>query len=101
MYLSRFSYGVFSACLFGLHLARCLGCFCCDTCVCSSPLVQRSDGTREPMADFLYSYLKRRFALEQMVVEWGYNLHDACQRYSHDENIGLFWRVLNGDVSGH
>ncbi|KAK7483032.1 hypothetical protein BaRGS_00025695 [Batillaria attramentaria] len=55
----------------------------------------RTDGTRENMAEFLHTYLTRRFALEQMVVEWGYNLHDACQRYSHDPNIGLFWKVLS------
>lgn len=61
-------------------------------------ILQRPDGTRENMATFVYSYLRRRFALEQMVIEWGYNLHDACQRYSHDENIGLFWRVLNNQV---
>lgn len=56
---------------------------------------ERTDGTRESMTKFLYSYLKRRFPFEQMVVEWGYNLHDACQRYAHDDTIGLFWKVLS------
>ncbi|KAK7114786.1 translin-associated factor X-interacting protein 1-like [Littorina saxatilis] len=59
---------------------------------------ERDDGTREKMWDFLYSYLQRRFSMEQMVIEWGYNLHDACQRYSHDENIGLFWKILNDEA---
>ncbi|XP_076449888.1 translin-associated factor X-interacting protein 1-like isoform X1 [Babylonia areolata] len=56
---------------------------------------ESTDGVRSKMSDFLYSYLSQRFALEQMVVEWGYNLHDACQRYAHDDAIGLFWKVLN------
>ena len=50
------------------------------------------------MGDFLYTYLQRRFGLDQMIVEWGYNLHDACQRYAHDENIGLFSGVLTEEV---
>ena len=50
------------------------------------------------MGDFLYTYLQRRFDLDQMIVEWGYNLHDACQRYAHDENIGLFSGVLTEEV---
>jgi hypothetical protein len=60
--------------------------------------LQRTDNKREKLADFVHGYLKRRFAMEQMVVEWGYNLHDACQRYSHDENIGLFWNILSEEV---
>ena len=62
------------------------------------PLAQKTDGTREAMHSFLHDYLKRRFSLEQMVVEWGYNLHDACQRYAHDDTIGLFWKVLIEEV---
>ncbi|XP_005105955.1 translin-associated factor X-interacting protein 1 [Aplysia californica] len=56
---------------------------------------ERTDGTRQKMAEFLHGYLKQRFSLETLVIEWGYNLHDACQRYSHDDIIGLFWKVLN------
>lgn len=59
---------------------------------------ERTDGTRQKMSDFLNDYLKRRFSLETMVTEWGYNLHDACQRYSQDEIIGLFWKVLNDEA---
>ena len=51
------------------------------------------------MSEFLDTYLQRRFAMDQMRIEWGYNLHDACQRFSHDENIGQFWGVLEGNVS--
>mgnify|MGYP000387617616 CR=1 FL=1 len=51
------------------------------------------------MADFLDTYLSRRFAMEQMKVEWGYNLHDACQKYASDEIIGMFWGVLENQVT--
>jgi len=53
------------------------------------------------MQDFLYEYLSRRFSIEQMRVEWGYNLEDACTRYAHDEMIGLFQGVLSNEVSDH
>ncbi|XP_041376142.1 translin-associated factor X-interacting protein 1-like [Gigantopelta aegis] len=59
---------------------------------------QKADGIRENMADFLHMYLKRRFALDQMVVEWGYNLEDACKRYENDENIGQFYGILTGKI---
>ena len=61
-------------------------------------IFQKTDGVRDKMGDFLYTYLQRRFGLDQMIVEWGYNLHDACQRYAHDENIGLFSGVLTEEV---
>ena len=60
---------------------------------------QKTDDKRESLAKFLHFYLERRFGLEKMILEWGYNLHDACQRYSHDEQIGLFWRILTNEVS--
>ncbi|CAL1533624.1 unnamed protein product [Lymnaea stagnalis] len=59
---------------------------------------ERTDGTRQNMGEFLFEYLRARFPLEQIVVEWGYNLHDACQRYAHDDVIGLFGKVLNGEA---
>lgn len=62
-------------------------------------IAQKTDGKRENMAEFLHRYLQRRFSLDTMVMEWGYNLHDALQRYANDDNIGLFWGVLTGEVS--
>lgn len=58
----------------------------------------KTNGTRDKMSDFLYTYLKRRFSLDQMIIEWGYNLHDACIRYAHDEQIGLFSGVLTEEI---
>ena len=60
---------------------------------------ESEDGSREDMDEFLYTYLQRRFGIEQMIYEWSYNLHDACQRYAHDQKIGEFWRILTGQVS--
>lgn len=60
--------------------------------------LQKTDGIRDTMADFLYTYLQRRFGLDQMIIEWGYNLHDACHRYASDEHIGLFSGVLTEEV---
>jgi len=51
-----------------------------------------------PMTDYLYKYLKQNFSVENMVVEWGYNLHDAMMRYSTDRNISIFSGVLNGEL---
>ncbi|XP_069112675.1 translin-associated factor X-interacting protein 1-like [Argopecten irradians] len=59
---------------------------------------ERTDGQREAMGDFLDLYLQRRFAMPQMKIEWGYNLQDACERYAHDDLIGLFWGVLTFNI---
>lgn len=48
--------------------------------------------------EFLHDYLNRRFSLKEMVVEWGYNLQDASQRYSHDKQIGMFARILTREA---
>lgn len=37
--------------------------------------------------------------MENMIFEWGYNLYDACNRYSHDSRIGLFYGILQKEVS--
>lgn len=59
---------------------------------------KRTDGKRQNMAEFFFEYLKQRFPLESQVVEWGYNLHDACQRYAQDDVIGLFKKVLSNEA---
>ena len=50
------------------------------------------------MDEFVRDYLNNRFSLEEMVAEWAYNLHDACQRYAHNQPIGLFGRILTREV---
>ncbi|XP_031561984.1 translin-associated factor X-interacting protein 1-like [Actinia tenebrosa] len=53
---------------------------------------------REDLGDFLYVYLQRRFGVENMIIEWGYNLYDACNRYNHDPRIGLFYGILQKEI---
>lgn len=53
---------------------------------------------REDLGEFLYVYLQRRFGVENMIIEWGYNLYDACNRYNHDPRIGLFYGILQKEV---
>ncbi|KAK2189473.1 hypothetical protein NP493_106g07058 [Ridgeia piscesae] len=60
---------------------------------------EQEEGTkRVKLADFLHTYLERRFSLPQMVAEWAYNLNDACMRYSHDEAINMFASILNDEM---
>ena len=60
---------------------------------------QKPDDEREELGEFLYQYLQRRFGVENMIIEWGYNLYDACARYSHDARIGLFYGILQKEVT--
>lgn len=55
-------------------------------------------GKREKMADFLYQYLKQQFGLEQMVVEWAYNLREGLQRFAKDDRVAIFNAVLTEQV---
>jgi len=50
------------------------------------------------MADFFYQYLQQRFAVDSMVVEWGYNTQEALIRYNYDNNVAMFAAVLNEEV---
>lgn len=50
------------------------------------------------MPDFFYKYLKNRFPAESMVIEWGYNVHDALLRYDYDSNFAMFSAILKGEV---
>lgn len=67
------------------------------TFLCVIP-AQKPDGERDDLGEFLYQYLQRRFGVENMIIEWGYNLYDACGRYSHDPRIGLFYGILQKEV---
>ncbi|XP_068693975.1 translin-associated factor X-interacting protein 1-like [Montipora foliosa] len=59
---------------------------------------EKPDDEREELGEFLYQYLQRRFGVENMIIEWGYNLYDACARYSHDARIGLFYGILQKEI---
>ena len=53
---------------------------------------------RTNMADHLHTYLRKRFGVDAMVNEWGYNLHDAMTRYNFDSVVQQFQSILNGEV---
>lgn len=53
---------------------------------------------RTNMADHLYSYLRKRFGVDAMVTEWGYNINDAMTRYNFDSIVQQFQSILNGEV---
>jgi len=53
---------------------------------------------RTNMADHLYSYLRKRFGVDAMVTEWGYNINDAMTRYNFDSIVQQFQSILNGEL---
>ncbi|RDD47069.1 Translin-associated factor X-interacting protein 1 [Trichoplax sp. H2] len=57
-----------------------------------------SNGNHSDIQEFIYEYLKKRHDDDNLIVEWGYNLHYACQRLSKDPQIGLFYNILSGEV---
>lgn len=58
---------------------------------------ESTDGRRYKMSDFMYDYLRQTFGLEEMAIEWAYNLQQSIQRFSNtDDRIQLFWNVLRG-----
>ena len=35
---------------------------------------------------------------EELAIEDGYNLHDACSRFSHKSHVALFKQIIDGDL---
>ena len=54
---------------------------------------------KESLADHVFYYLKNKFGIHQTIVENGYNLFYALQKYQDDPDIELFQSVLNGQAS--
>ncbi|XP_042881469.1 translin-associated factor X-interacting protein 1-like [Penaeus japonicus] len=59
---------------------------------------KRKSSNKEPMDVFVDKYFRERYHLEEVRAEWCYSLADACQRLAHEEQIGLFWGILCGQV---
>ncbi|XP_076060299.1 translin-associated factor X-interacting protein 1-like [Oratosquilla oratoria] len=57
-----------------------------------------SSFTTVPMHIFVDEYFRERYHLEEVRAEWCYSLADACQRLAHEEQVGLFWGILCGQV---
>ncbi|KAI8816436.1 uncharacterized protein EV422DRAFT_293783 [Fimicolochytrium jonesii] len=61
---------------------------------------------RSTLADFLYAYLKKRFGSQDIVAEFGYNIHEACKKHRFQSvECLLFYDILteqlNEDVHHH
>ncbi|QDZ19956.1 translin-associated factor X-interacting domain-containing protein [Chloropicon primus] len=54
---------------------------------------------KESLAEHVFWYLKNKFGIHQTIVENGYNLFYALQKYQDDPDIELFQSVLNGQAS--
>ncbi|XP_068200563.1 translin-associated factor X-interacting protein 1-like [Palaemon carinicauda] len=52
----------------------------------------------DSMEQFVDQYFTERYHLEEVRAEWCYSLADGCQRLAHEEQIGLFWGILCGQV---
>lgn len=50
------------------------------------------------MEDFFYMFLQKRYGIHTTIVEWGYNMLAALERYKYDADCELFLKVLNGEV---
>ncbi|CAG0898990.1 unnamed protein product [Darwinula stevensoni] len=58
--------------------------------------LKESPYKRIPLETYLGSYFEERYPKKFIRMEWSYNLIDACQRFPHDDVIGLFWGILCG-----
>jgi len=60
-------------------------------------LAEKGEG-RSTLEDFMYIYLQKRFGLQAMIAEWGYNLLEALYKYRHDADEEIFLYVLRNKM---
>lgn len=53
----------------------------------------------EHMREYLFHHLKGKFGIQATIVEWGYNLHFALERYLDDPDVHMFHAVLHAKIS--
>jgi Ca2+-binding EF-hand superfamily protein/CRP-like cAMP-binding protein len=58
----------------------------------------RHDTAPISVPDFFHDFLKQKVGTPQLVIEWGYNVADACRRYERDADVEIFARCLFGDL---
>eukprot|EP01083_Nonionella_stella_P188505 694988_1 len=51
------------------------------------------------LQDFLYDYFKCEYGIQSRVVETGYSMLSALERYRYDADCELFLTILNGELS--
>jgi len=55
-------------------------------------------GQEMTMEEFFFAFLQKKFGLQAMIAEWGYNLINALKKYSYDADCELFLKVLQGEI---
>ena len=50
------------------------------------------------LSEYLFIYLQKRFAVQSMIAEWGYNMVAALKEYVWDGDCYLFLAILNGEL---
>ena len=55
-------------------------------------------GQEMEMEEFFFAFLQKKFGLQAMIAEWGYNLINALKKYSYDADCELFLKVLQGEI---
>ncbi|KAJ3409579.1 Translin-associated factor X-interacting protein 1 [Chytridiales sp. JEL 0842] len=61
--------------------------------------LKQKGSPRTTLAEFLYMYLKKRFGSQDVIVEWGYNIHEACKKHAAQSvDCKLFFDVLTDGV---
>lgn len=52
------------------------------------------------LEEFLHLYLKKRFGAQDIVAEWGYNIHEGCRKNAFQSSeCQLFFNILSGESS--
>merc|ERR1712233_281726 len=51
------------------------------------------------LKDYLYDYFKTEYGIQSRVVETGYSMLSALERYRYDADCELFLTILNGELS--
>ena len=52
------------------------------------------DATPIGVPDFFMQFLKTKLGADQVVIEWGYNIADACKRFARDADVEIFFLCL-------
>lgn len=55
-------------------------------------------GKRETLGEWMYTFLHKKYGIQAVIADWGYNLVDAIKRYSWDADCEIFLKVLNGEL---
>jgi len=61
--------------------------------------LDKAKGDREPLQEYVYIYLLKKFGMQGVIAEWGYNIMDALRRFSFDADCELFLEILEGNIS--